>query len=147
MTEEHSAALATLTEEIRGFHALFDQWRTDHLREHASAQEAVKIVRDENAKWREAANEWRSAMTDREDRFASRVEVTGLMGNLTGAVRSLEQAIPLLVTKEGSAAEGKSLDDRLKKLENAQSRLMGLGGAGIILAVALAFLSLMQQLN
>jgi hypothetical protein len=40
----------------------------------AAAKEAVGVAENNSQKWRESANEWRAAMTDRENKFMPRAE-------------------------------------------------------------------------
>lgn len=41
----------------------------------AAAKEAVGVAEKNSEKWRDNANEWRGAMTDREKSFATRIEL------------------------------------------------------------------------
>lgn len=44
----------------------------------AAAKEAVTVAETNAEKWRDNANEWRGAMTDREKTFATKVDVENL---------------------------------------------------------------------
>lgn len=67
------------------------EWTVDTLKEHvekilvekdkainlalAAAKEAVSVAEANAEKWRDNANEWRGAMTDREKNFATKTEL------------------------------------------------------------------------
>jgi hypothetical protein len=62
--------LYVLTVELQGLKLFLDERnRRIDDRFHA-AEVAVDKAATDNAKWRDASNEWRAAMSDREDRFA-----------------------------------------------------------------------------
>ena len=51
-----------------------------------SAKEAVQIAERNAERWRDQANEWRGAMTDREKTFVTRRELWSAVVALVGAV-------------------------------------------------------------
>jgi hypothetical protein len=51
----------------------------------AASEKAVLVAENNAEKWRDNANEWRSAMTDREIRFAMRSDLEGLKERLDRA--------------------------------------------------------------
>ena len=58
----------------------------------AAAKEAVNIAEKNAEKWRDQANEWRGAMSDREKKFITRSELWGAViaiAGLTIAIISL----------------------------------------------------------
>ena len=57
----------------------------------ASAKEAVSIAENNAEKWRNQANEWRGAMSDREKNFVTRREVWLAVIALVGFILSILQ--------------------------------------------------------
>ena len=57
----------------------------------AAAKEAVSIAEKNAEKWRDQANEWRGAMSDREKNFVTRREVWLAVIALVGFVLSILQ--------------------------------------------------------
>jgi hypothetical protein len=57
-----------------------------------ASTEAIKNVKDDNMKWRDAMNEWRSAMKDREEEFMPRTEAEKVIGILEGRTGKLEES-------------------------------------------------------
>jgi hypothetical protein len=57
----------------------------------AAAKEAVGVAEKNAEKWRDNANEWRGAMTDREVRFMPREEALLAAKNLEDKIRVIEQ--------------------------------------------------------
>ncbi len=52
----------------------------------AAAKEAVTVAEKSAEKWRDAANEWRGAMQDRERDFLSRKEFYTMIGTAVGII-------------------------------------------------------------
>lgn len=59
----------------------------------AAAKEAVGVAERNAEKWRDQANEWRGAMSDREKNFITRREVWLAIVALIGVVFSLLQIV------------------------------------------------------
>lgn len=84
----------------------------------AAAERAVEVFEKSAEKWRADSNEWRGAMNDREERFATKVQLEGL---------------------------SKSIDEVKGRVDRAEGRTTGLNAAwGIIVLVAMIVLAALQ---
>jgi hypothetical protein len=57
-----------------------------------ASTEAINNVKEDNQKWRDAMNEWRSTMKDREEIFMPRAESEKVMGILESRTDKLEES-------------------------------------------------------
>lgn len=93
----------------------------------AAAKEAVGVAEKNSEKWRDNANEWRGAMTDREEKFALKTDIA--------------------IIKEAMEKDRVDTDKKLDELKNLVSKLIGnkegmkdkwgwvFGAIGLLLAI------------
>ena len=58
----------------------------------AAAEKAIGVAEVNSEKWRANANEWRAAMSDRENRFAAKSEISLQMQSVNDRLNTLELA-------------------------------------------------------
>ncbi len=114
-----------LLEKIHALRELMDE-------RFAASENAISKADLNLEKWRANANEWRSAMVDREARFASRVETEAEFRALRTEIASLKESRS---TDRGRSAGGQALWSAL------------LAVAAILIALATLVLSVLRQSN
>jgi hypothetical protein len=147
-------SIATLASEIGGLrrelqitwdaHAReHKQHDLSHAREHEFAQEALEKAASVAAENKADANEWRSAMTDREAKFATKDDMKALLVRLDAIERAL------LVSDERARAKAQSeVEDKLdadRRISRSQW-LIGLI-VGVMATVAAVLINLVLRLS
>ncbi len=93
----------------------------------ASSEKAIQKAEANAEKWRENANEWRSAMMDRETKFAARTEMEARFETVLSAIASLKE----------TRAEG--MGGKLFKDDSRATIAMVLSVIGLIVVLFKAF--------
>lgn len=107
------------------------QW-TAHHREHALGDRALEIASTLASQTKQDANEWRSAMTDRERTFLSKAEYEAAHSSLIGRIDVLAEANTARTARE-------------QERDRSQVRLMAL--IGLVATVVSVGLSLLIKLG
>jgi hypothetical protein len=91
-----------------------------------SSDKAITKAEANAEKWRENANEWRGAMSDRDRELPSRREVESLFSGMDGRVQRLEQAA------ERKAGEADAVTDGREQRQITLGQLIA--AAGVVVA-------------
>lgn len=110
----------------------FEQWQRSHEHEHALADRALTLAATLAESNKAAANEWRSAMTDRERTFLSKGEAEAEYASMRARLDVLTEANTARTARE-------------QERERSQIRLMAL--IGLVATVASVALSLLIKLG
>jgi hypothetical protein len=95
---QYNSVEGMISREVEGLKALMNA-RMD------AAEQAVKIEQANAAQWRASANEWRSAMDDRERKFMPRIESEQRLTDLIARVDKVESRVD---SREGRSVGGQA---------------------------------------
>jgi aspartate oxidase len=84
----------------------------------ASAEKAVAVAEKNSEQWRAGANEWRAAMSDRENKFMNTEDRTGIE-------KEMKEFRNFMTTHNGTVQQIESLISDVKKLNTFKDNMAG----------------------